>query len=417
MPGEGGWPITQSKSGIIARVRGIPRASWLLVLLGMFISLANGIFLFGFVLFLQGLGHDVAFQGFLISMMEVTVAATILPFGMGATRFGKRRMLVLGLVATSLSYLVISFASELLHFAMAMLLLGLGSAATMPALAAGLADTVCDADRKYMMSINAFASMLSSALAFLVSGVGVQFLGEDAGFRWMFRVGAAIVLLGGALLARGVEGVCAPPPERESFKGKAKKILPFILPNFVLGLGAGLVIPFFPVYFKLRFDASASAIGALFTITQLVWAFSYMAMPVVAEKAGSVKTLIVMQSMAVLALFFIPVSLSFENAALLFAVRMILMNASRPLADSYMMTLIGKDLRSTAVAANQMAWMVPHMASVAAGGVIMGMSLELPFFICGGFYIASTALYAYFFMGLDDAGNPLRRGTAPPPSE
>lgn len=409
--------VQEKKKSLAARVRGIPRISWMLVMLGMFIALANGIFAFGFVLFLQGLGHDTAFQGFLISMMEMTVAATILPFGVGATRFGKRRMISIGLVATAMAYVVISFAGELVHFAVAMLLLGIGNAAIMPALAAAVADTVCDADRKYVLSINAFMSMLASALGYFLSGLGVQLLGPDAGYRMMFRVAAAVVLVGGALLARGVEGICPAPPRGNGFKGNARKILPFVLPNFVLGLGAGLVIPFFPVYFKLRFDTSDAAISALFSITQIIWALSYMAMPVLAERAGSVKTLIAMQSMAVLALFFIPISLSFQNAAILYAVRMIFMNASKPVADSYMMTLIGKDLRSTAVAANQMAWMIPHMASVAAGGVIMGMSLEAPFFICGGFYIASTALYAYFFMGRDDAGNQKRRGTAPLPSE
>jgi len=336
-----------------------------------------------------------------MSMMEVTVALTILPFGMMAPRAGSRRLLLLGLLATSLSYFTITAATELWQFVPGMLMLGLGNALISPTLAAALADTVCDSDRKYLMSLNAFSTMLASALGYGLSGALVQLVGELAGFRAVFGLAGAIVIFGAVLLTARMEIPCAPV---NGMKGNARKIFPFVLPQFVLGLGAGLVIPFFPVYFKLRFDASTQTISTLFSITQIIWAFTYIAMPVMAERRGSVRTLILMQSAAVAALFAIPLTVDFQSTATLFAVRMILMNASRPLADSYMMTLVGKDLRSTAVAANQLAWMLPHMISVAVGGVLMTMDREAPFFICGALYIVSTALYARFFMGRDDAG-------------
>jgi len=401
--------MTDKSPGLIARVRAISRPSWLLVMLGMFISVANGIYSFGFVLFLQRLGHDTAYQGLLISLMEATVALTILPFGMLAPRAGSRRVLFLGLLVTSLAYLSITAATALWQFVPGMLLLGLGNALISPTLAAALADTVCDTDRKYLMSLNAFSSMLAGALGYGLSGLLVQLVGELTGFRAVFGLAGAIVIFGAVLLTARMELPCAPV---NGISGQARKIFPFVLPQFVLGLGAGLVIPFFPVYFKLRFDASTQTISTLFSVTQILWALTYIAMPVMAEKKGSVRTLIFMQSAAVAALFAIPLAVDFQSTAALFSVRMILMNASRPLADSYMMTLVGKDLRSTAVAANQLAWMLPHMISVAAGGVLMTHNREVPFFICGVLYILSTALYAYFFMGRDDAGNSGRREDA-----
>jgi MFS family permease len=374
-------------------------------MLGVFISVANGIYSFGFVLFLQRLGHDISYQGLLISLMEVTVALTILPFGMLAPRAGSRRILFLGLLATSLSYLSIMAATELWQFVPGMLLLGLGNALISPTIAAALADTVCDTDRKYLMSLNAFSSMLAGALGYILSGMLVQFMGELTGFRTVFGLAGGIVISGAVMLTARMEHACAP---MIGMKGQVRRIFPFVLPQFVLGLGAGLVIPFFPVYFKLRFDASTQTISTLFTATQILWALTYIAIPVVAERKGSVRTLIFMQSAAVAALLAIPLAVDFQTSAALFSARMILMNASRPLADSYMMTLVGKDMRSTAVAANQLAWMLPHMISVAAGGVLMSMNQQVPFFICGALYIVSTALYAYFFMGRDDAGKQLR---------
>jgi len=392
MAGKGG--------GIVGRVRSYPPEAWQLVTLGAFVAVANGIFGFGFVLFLYKLGYGTAVQGVLMSLMEVTVALTILPLGMAVSRTGKRRMLFLGLVSTALSYLFVAFATELWHFVPGMLLLGLGTSLTTPTISAALADTVCDADRKYLLSINAFCSMLASALGYVLSGALVGYIGEESGFRAVFLAAGAMVLLGAFLLTRRIDASCAPAAK---VAGRARKILPFVLPQFVLGLGAGLVIPFFPVYFKLRFSTDTATISTLFAVTQVLWALTYIAMPVVAEKKGSVRTLIVMQSLAVAALFSIPLAFDFRMTAGLFAVRMILMNASRPLADSYMMTLVGKDLRSTAVAANQLAWMVPHMMSVAAGGALMAVDREVPFFICGVLYMISTALYGYFFMGRDDA--------------
>jgi len=262
-----------------------------------------------------------------------------------------------------------------------------------------MADTVCDSDRKYLMSFNAFGMMLAGAVGYYLSGLMVGILGEEMGFRGLFGVAAAIVLAGAVFLTRNIEGSCAPP---QPLKGQARKLLPFVLPQFVLGLGAGLVIPFFPVYFKLRFATDTATISTLFTVTQLFWAATYIAMPAVAEKRGSVRTLVIMQALAVAALFSIPLTPTFGSTAVLFAIRMIFMNASRPLADSYMMTLVGKDMRSTAVAANQLAWMLPHMLSVAAGGALMAVNREVPFLVCGVLYIASTSLYAWFFIRRDD---------------
>jgi MFS family permease len=387
--------------GLILRLRSLPRLSWRLVMVGVFISVANGIYSFGFVLFLQRLGHDTGYQGLLLSFMEITVALTILPLGMLAPRAGPRRSLFLGIVCLALAYFSIMFATQLWQFVPGMLLLGLGTAIISPVLAAALADTVCDQDSKYLMSINAFFTMLAGAVGFGLSGALVQLAGEPGGFRAVFGLAGATVIFGAALLGARMELSCAPMNGK---KGTARKIFPFVLPQFVLGLGAGLVIPFFPVYFKLRFDASTQTISTIFTVTQVIWALTYIAMPIIAARKGSVRTLILMQSAAVAALFAIPLTVDFQSTAVLFGARMILMNASRPLADSYMMTLVGKDLRSTAVAANQLAWMLPHMISVAAGGVLMTVNREVPFFICGMLYIASTALYARFFIGRDDVG-------------
>jgi len=397
----GGPKTTMSNSGtgLIGRIRSFPPAAWQLLVLGMFVAVGNGVFGFAYVLFLLQLGHGTAVQGLLISMMEITVALTILPFGLLASRAGKRRMLFSGLALTAVSYLLVAFSTALWHFVTGMLILGLGTSLITPTLAAALADTVGDTDRKYLMSFNAFGVMLAGAVGYYLSGLMVGFIGEEGGFRALFGLAGAIALTGAVFLTRKIDGSCAPP---QQIKGQARTLLPFVLPQFVLGLGAGLVIPFFPVYFKLRFATDTATISALFTVTQLVWAVTYIAMPAVAEKRGSVRTLVVMQALAVAALFSIPLTMDFGSTAVLFAARMILMNASRPLADSYMMTLVGKDLRSTAVAANQLAWMLPHMLSVAAGGALMAVNREVPFVICGLLYIASTSLYAWFFIRRDD---------------
>lgn len=393
--------MSGSPSGLAGRIRSIPPPAWRLVTLGAVVSVANGIFLFSFVLFLFRLGHDTDRQGILLFLMEMAVALTILPFGMLAPRFGKRRMLFSGLALNALSYATIALATELWHFVPGMLLLGLGTSMVTPSVSAALADTVCDADRKYVMSLNAFSMMLGGALGFYLSGLFVGLVGEETGFRVLFWFAGGIVLAGAVFLTRRMDGSCAPAQE---MRGNVRKLLPFVLPQLLLGLGAGLVIPFFPVYFKLRFATDTGTISALFTVTQLFWAATYIAIPVVAEKRGSVRTLVLMQAMAVATLFAIPLSPDFPSTAVLFAVRMIFMNASRPLAESYMMTLVGKDLRSTAVAANWLAWMLPHMVSVAVGGALMTLNREAPFFICGLLYILSTALYARFFMRRDDIG-------------
>src|SRR5512136_1755419 len=114
--------MAEHASGVIGRIRAFPPAAWRLVVLSMFVAVGNGVFGFAFVLFLLQLGHSTAVQGVLISLMEVTVALTILPFGMLASRAGKRRMLFSGLALTAAAYLSVAFATEPWHFATGMLL-------------------------------------------------------------------------------------------------------------------------------------------------------------------------------------------------------------------------------------------------------------------------------------------------------
>jgi MFS family permease len=100
-------------SGVLGRIRAFPPAAWQLVTLGMFVAVGNGVYGFAFVLYLFQQGYGTAVQGVLISLMEITVALTILPFGMLASRAGKRRMLFAGLALTALAYIWVAFAGEL----------------------------------------------------------------------------------------------------------------------------------------------------------------------------------------------------------------------------------------------------------------------------------------------------------------
>jgi len=85
----------------------------------------------------------------------------------------------------------------------------------------------------------------------------------------------------------------------EPFKAlKMKIVIIFAATNLMLGAGAGLIIPFFNLYFKDRFQLPISSIGIIFSIGSIITATGTLIAPVVKERFGAIKAIVLMQALS-----------------------------------------------------------------------------------------------------------------------
>jgi hypothetical protein len=268
--------------------------------------------------------------------------------------------------------------------------------------------------------------MISGACTILIAGFTPRFLSDILdlsildGYKTTFAIAAFFLLLEYPIVmsldekrkeklvlrvfAKGCQGPDngpkkAPPPIPWT------TLVLLCLPMILLGIGAGLIVPFFQLYFVWRFNTPVEILGVLFSITQFFWGISYLIMPYVSDRIGSVKAISIVQTFAIVALIGIPISPSFHFVAMMYIIRMVSMNSAWPILQSYSIGQVPKEHSSFTLSATNFSFNVPKGLTPGIGGYIYEYNLELPFFICAGFYIIATILFFFSFRGRDDLGS------------
>lgn len=91
-------------------------------------------------------------------------------------------------------------------------------------------------------------------------------------------------------------------------------------------------------------------------------------LPTIADKAGSVRTIVTFNGSATLLIAGMPFLPSFPLAAVVYIIRTILMNIVNPIWDAFMMRFFSTEERSTALALRNLAWTATFGAGQYLGG-------------------------------------------------
>jgi MFS family permease len=143
------------------------------------------------------------------------------------------------------------------------------------------------------------------------------------------------------------------------------------VPQFLIGMGAGLVIPFLNLYFLNRFNLESDAIGRIFSVGQLFTAVGFLAGPALAKRAGLIKTAVIAQFASIP--FFLILAFSHNLALSVFAFMMrgSLMNMAWPMFNNFAMELVTEDQQAGVNSVLSLAWSGSWMVSANIGGFII----------------------------------------------
>lgn len=392
---------------------GLSRNAKLFLVMTAISGLGNGIFMLFLNLFVLARGNDEAFLGLLMSLMSLSVLVLGLPMGILADRLGRKQALLLGGLISTVASLVAILSPADWPLVVAMVALGAGNALYMATGPAFMAENATEEERPTLFSLQSGLSML---VAFAGSAIGGPL---PAAFASLLRVppesAAAyrVTLLAAEgmmafsfiplLMVRGQrprlskqEGQRAPSLRALPMR---RKMFQLLLPELVIGLGAGLLIPYLNVFFKRRFAIPDSLLGLTFAVSQLLMGLATLAAPMLAERWGKVRTVVVTELASLpflLVLGFVPV---LPVAIAAFWLRGTLMNMAGPLYTAFAMEQIPEEERGKGGALLGLAWSIGQGIGPGISGLVQRSVGFSPLFLATGTTYLTAALLLQAFFG------------------
>lgn len=201
---------------LIPDVRDLPRAFWLLFTAALIDRLGGfaGPFL---AIYLTSTGElTVATAGLIASLLALGGLVGAPLGGALADRFGRKPILIVGLLLTAASWVHVAFADGYVHIGVAVFIAGVTSSLARPAMVAAISDVVPEEHRRRAFGLHYWAINLGFAVAMFLGGalVGVS-------WRLVFILDACTSVLAAAVLFVAMRNLV--PTQAPVVAGAARK--------------------------------------------------------------------------------------------------------------------------------------------------------------------------------------------------
>ena len=377
--------------------RGFSRDAKLVVAYSFFGWLGGNIAWFILPFYFKAMGMDFTEIGTLFSVSTIVQSLLLLVSGQISVRIGYKKTVLLALVFYLTARAIQIFYPVFWVLIMASVVLGIATALEWPALAALLSGETTDERRHYLFTLNSALGTAGAAVGMILGGALPRLFGGSAPYRYTLMFALLFLIIQICLIA-----FVSPVLGREEKRLRIRrnlllKIAKFAFPGALIGLGAGVTIPYMGLWFNLRFGTSLESIGGLFAIQQIVMAFGMFLIPLIVDRIGSVRTVVGFNGSATALIVALPFAPGFLIAALIYIVRTILMNIVNPIWDAFALRFFTKEERATSIALRSFAWTSTFGIGQYLGGIIFDYSLTAPFLITGILYgLAVVAIWILF---------------------
>jgi MFS family permease len=382
-------------------VKRLSRDALLLIWITFFASGGGAAVTVLFNLYLLTAGAGTALLGTIAGASAAAAAIGALPSGWLSDRIGRRDFLLLaGAVggAAQLAQILWPRPSVLIPAAWVG---GLATVALAVVVAPLMAERSDAEGRQSLFSLVAAAGLVAGVAGNLLGGWLPARLAAEGPFA-ADRT-ALLVATGFQLLA--LPAVLGLPNDRRSGPGLRLRLPPalprLLVPEILIGLGAGLFIPFYNVFLARHLGAATATIGVVFSVQALVAAGFTLLAPRISRKIGRVPAMVGLQLGSLPFLATMALSGSLPVVAGAGFVRSGLMNSAGPLENSLEMEAVDPGERALANAAIGMAWNGAWAVSAWVAGFIMRSSLTVPYWITMGCYAAAATSVHLLLRPLD----------------
>ncbi|MBE3574333.1 MAG: MFS transporter [Firmicutes bacterium] len=414
-------------------LRSLQRNAKLYLVYTAFNSIGFSIFSLVFNLYVHSLGFGADFIGLLNALPSIAVLLLGLPVGMMADRLGYRPFLLAGAVVNIVSSLGLALSGGREALMAFSFLSGLAGVLSWVIGAPMMMAYSTEKDRVHLFSINFALMMGAGFLGSLVAG----WLPEGYA-RWASVGDTSTAALRAALLAMVASNVAAFLPtlfirdtrrlddsERPSGswlsslpreRADRKLFLQLLLPQAIIGFGAGAMVVFFQLFFNLTFHLSTGAIGVLFAFSSVVTALAAVVAPVLSQRWGKVQTVVWTQAASLPFLLILAFSRNLGLVVAAYYVRSALMNMSGPVSMAFSMEKVKPSQRATLTSLQSMLGSLGRggLGPLASGFLQEQSGFGLAFSLTFASYLVATVLFGWFFWE-DGASGPRGSGAVRAP--
>jgi len=368
--------------------------------------------LYGFItiFYVTALGYSTAFFGALSAIGEAALVLSLLATPHVASRTGAKGSVILGTAITATSVLGLATFSAPAALGAAFAGTGVGQAMVSPTFSSLVSAAEPRERRTAAFVASGVTNQLGAFVGTALSGTLADLLQPSLGRIGAYRIVLAVASasMAPALLLIYKTSVDLRPgsnPWRMS-KVSRRAAWKLIVAAILIGAGAGFLIPYFPLQFKYRFGSSTAYISQLFSVTNIVMAVIMLYMPELERRLGSLRSIVGSWIVATALMVAMPAAaeLPFGVVAFsaLYLARTTVMNAIGPVQSSFELSMMDPGDRPTFSSLETLAWNAANAGTVVLGGIIMQTSLDVPFYICGIFYMAAAIFYYSSFTRRSD---------------
>ena len=392
-------------------------------------------------LYLKSIGYSPTVIGQTLSLKALGSAVLALPAAFFVARIDSKRLLPSAAFLVAAAYAAQSLALSVSVVSAAVFMAGAFSTVFQVSTGPFFMRNSGPRERIHLFSLNAALSMgtgLIGSLAggFLKDGLVAAGVPETWAYRIGLLAGAAFVLAAFIPFARIDEGrgmrgtgtaatpagaatetadpagtdtgaATAPAAGGDAPAGDAAvpdRIGPalwvkLVLPGFLIGIGAGLTVPYLNLYFKLVFNLGDGAIGAAVAAGQVATFVGMAASPLLARKIGKARSVFVTQGVSIPLILVLAFVGSLPLALAAYLARQVFMNMSTPISDNFALELVPQSRQGLVNAVKMLAWTGSWAISARiSGSLIDSRGFAPSFVLTASCYALSTLLFWLFFI-------------------
>lgn len=358
-------------------------------------------------IYLKEIGYGEHFVGYVLSINTLVIAFGSVVSAYFLEKIGRRYSFMMGFLFTAFGSIGIIFVKSKILILTMSVLVGFGLSVRATAEGMFITENTREEDRVAVFSLSYVIYNMGYVLATFLGGVISSFMANyidsKTAVQIIFLISTAMSLLAILPIAlmkdpknhvpRDIKG-CV-----KAYKNIMKKnVIAFMVYYAIIGVGAGLVVPFFSIYLKYSMHISDAIVGTILSISQFGCIIGGMIIPFIVSKVGRARTVILCQLISIPFLLSIMFPQGIIMITIAFFMRNGLMNMATPVIQNLEMELIEEDERTNLSSLAAVVQNLSRAIGITIGGFLMEqISYNTPYFVTVILYIIGVFIFRVIY--------------------
>jgi len=382
-----------------------------------FMGYATAILWMLYNLYLKQLGFTEGIMGEILFFQGLGTVIVAIPAAIAVDYIKLKKVMILASIINACSFVLMTFITDINILRLVAMFVGAGYTVHFVVASPFFMRNSTPKERTFLFSANNACDLAAGLLGALIGGYIPRFLSHwdiplVTGFRVSLLLGAAFAFCSIFFYMR-ISSIVPIKTGKIDWLTYLKArdwptTIRLCLPQIIVGLGAGLVIPFLNIYFVNRFDLDSANIGKIYSVGQIFTIIGLLSGPIIARKIGIIKTVSFSEMFSIPFFLILAFTNQLPAAIAAFLLRGSLMNMSWPLYNHFAMEKVEPQHHAGTNSLLNFSWNLAWMFSAIIGGNLIEHHGFVPVMLAtiGLYLIVSLVILAFFRKDID-IGKPI----------